>query len=89
LELLPNYLASSLFPIGSLDDLWIPIGPVFHLPYNFLAWCNYIIEPVVYMAREVIKLMRANPFRGPLEGVWALKIETFLGPYMLSALLRC
>ncbi len=27
LELLPNYLASSFFPIGSLDDLWIPIGP--------------------------------------------------------------
>jgi hypothetical protein len=25
--------------------------------------------PVVYMARDVIILMRANPFRGPLEGV--------------------
>jgi hypothetical protein len=25
----------------TVDDLWIPIGPVFQLPYNFLAWCNY------------------------------------------------
>ncbi len=37
-----------------------------------------INEPVVYMARDVMILMRASPFRGPLEGVWSMKIETFL-----------
>jgi hypothetical protein len=54
-ELLPNYLAASLFPIGSLDELWIPIGPLFQFLYNFQAWYNYCInEPVVDMARDVI-----------------------------------
>jgi hypothetical protein len=32
--------------------------------------------------------MRANPFRGPFEGVWALKIETFLDPEMACALVH-
>jgi hypothetical protein len=35
--------------------------------------------PVVYLAPDVMILMRANPFRGPLEGV-GLEIRTFLGP---------
>ncbi len=30
---------------------------------------NKWIVPVVYMARDVMILMRANPFRGLLEGV--------------------
>jgi hypothetical protein len=34
---------------------------------------------VVYTARDVMILMRANPFRGPFEGVGP-GIETFLGP---------
>jgi hypothetical protein len=34
---------------------------------------------VVYMAWDVMILMEANLFRGPLDG-WALKIKTFLGP---------
>ncbi len=34
--------------------------------------------PVVYMARDVIILMRANLFRGPLEGV-GLENRDFFG----------
>jgi hypothetical protein len=34
------------------------------LSFNFFT----INAPVVYMARDVMILMRANPFRGPLEG---------------------
>jgi hypothetical protein len=30
---------------------------------------EYIDVPVVFMARDVMILMQANPFQGPLEGV--------------------
>ncbi len=40
--------------------------------------------PVVYMARDVIILMRANPFRGPLEGVGP-ENRDFLGPEMTTS----
>ncbi len=39
---------------------------------------------VVYMARDVMILMRANPFRGPL-GWGGPKVETFLGPEMTTS----
>jgi hypothetical protein len=45
------------------------------LSFNFLT----INAPVVYMARDVLILMRANPFRGPLEGVGPENID-FFGP---------
>ncbi len=35
--------------------------------------------PVVYMARDVMILMRENPFRGPLEGVGP-ENRDFFGP---------
>ena len=35
--------------------------------------------PVVHMARDVMNLMGANPFRGPLEGVGP-KNRDFFGP---------
>ncbi len=38
-------LRPSLFPIGSLDELLIPVGPVFQLKCKTLAWsksgCGY------------------------------------------------
>ncbi len=34
-SLWPNYLAVSLFPIDSLDELLISIGPLFQLHYSF------------------------------------------------------
>ncbi len=43
-----------------------------------------ITVPVVYMARDIIILMRENPFRGHWKG-WALKIETFLGLEMAKS----
>jgi hypothetical protein len=39
--------------------------------------------PVVYMARDVMILMRAIPFRGPLEGVGP-ESRDFLGPEMVT-----
>jgi hypothetical protein len=36
------------------------------------------------MARDVIVLMRANPFRGPVEGM-DTKNRDFLGPEMASS----
>jgi hypothetical protein len=36
------------------------------------------------MARDEIIFMRANPFRGQLDGV-GLKIKTFLGPEMATS----
>jgi hypothetical protein len=43
--------------------------------------------PVVYMARDVMILMRANPLKGLLEKKigWTLKIETFMGPEMATS----
>ncbi len=41
--------------------------------------------PVVYMAQDVMILMQANPFRGPLEGVGP-GVETFLGPKISTIL---
>ncbi len=38
------------------------------------------------MARDVMILMRENPFRGPLKGV-ALKIETCLGPEIATGVM--
>jgi hypothetical protein len=35
--------------------------------------------PVVYMARDVMILMRENPYRGPLEGVGP-ENQDFFGP---------
>ncbi len=50
-----------------------------------------IIAPVVDMARDVMILMRANPFPGLLGRValkilnfWDLKFVTFLGPDMAT-----
>jgi hypothetical protein len=39
------------------------------------------IVPVVYMARDIMIFMQANPLRGPLYGVGPV-IKTFLGPEM-------
>ncbi len=44
-----------------------------------IFWGMLFNVPVVYMGRDVMILMRENPFRGPLEGA-GLKIETFLVP---------
>jgi hypothetical protein len=35
----------------------------------FIYLFYFLNVPVVYMARNVMILMRANPFRGPLEGL--------------------
>ncbi len=40
--------------------------------------------PVVYMAREVMILIRANPLQGSLKGVGPENL-TFLGPEMASS----
>jgi hypothetical protein len=40
--------------------------------------------PVVYMARDVMILMRATSISRAI-GRWALKIETFLGPEMATS----
>ncbi len=40
--------------------------------------------PVVFMTRNVMILMRANPFRGPLEGVGP-ENRDFLGPEMATS----
>ncbi len=40
--------------------------------------------PVVYMARDVMILMRENSFRGHWKG-WVLKIETLSGPEMATS----
>jgi hypothetical protein len=42
------------------------------------------IVPVVYIARDVMILMRANIFRGPLEGV-GLENRAFFGPEMAAS----
>jgi hypothetical protein len=39
-----------------------------------------IYGPMIYSARYLMLLMRANLLRGQVGGVWALDIETFLGP---------
>jgi hypothetical protein len=36
---------------------------------KFITFLQCIHVPVVYMAGDVMILMRANTFRGPLEGV--------------------
>ncbi len=36
--------------------------------YEVAVWIT-INVPVVYLERDIMILMRANPFRGPLEGV--------------------
>jgi hypothetical protein len=43
--------------------------------------------PVVYVARDVMILMRENPFRGPLEGVGP-ENRDFLGLDMASSKAR-
>ncbi len=51
--------------------------------YHFSLRIKYfkftINVPVVYMARDVMILMRENPFRGPLEGVGP-ENRDFFGP---------
>jgi hypothetical protein len=51
-----------------------------------LSWITILTVnvPVVYMMRDVMVLMRANPLQGPLEGVGP-EIETFLGLEMVRA----
>jgi hypothetical protein len=41
--------------------------------------------PAVNVARDIMILMRENPFRGPFEGVGPLKIETFVDPEMATS----
>jgi hypothetical protein len=38
-----------------------------------------IYAPMIYTATYEMCLMRAEPIRGQVGGVWALEIETFLG----------
>jgi hypothetical protein len=59
-------------------------GPPFSL--TRLSADSYLLEEaltinalVVYMAGYVMIMMRANPFRGPLEGVGP-EIQDFFGP---------
>ncbi len=40
---------------------------------------------IIYMAPDIMLLMRGNPIGGQVGGGWALEIENFLGP--VSAIL--
>ncbi len=39
-----------------------------------------IYAPLIYTAPYIMFLMRADPLRGQVGGVWDMEIKTFLGP---------
>jgi hypothetical protein len=57
------------------------IGPLICVKSPCYITCvKTIYGPMIYTGPYIMLLMRENPFRGQVEGGWALDIETFLGP---------